>query len=102
MKRAVHTGEQSATKQFIERHDNVTQGVMDKQSRSSADKYLRSQQTQRRMIQETRSQKSGPTAGKKEHSQQQAKRAYSTAGEEQCQQQARTRTSSCVTKVART
>ena len=34
-------GEQFATKQFMERHDNVTLGVMDKQDRSSADKYLR-------------------------------------------------------------
>ena len=34
-------GKQFATKQFMERHDNVTQGVMDKQDRSSADKYLR-------------------------------------------------------------
>ena len=41
VKRAAHTNEQLATKQFMERHDNVTQGVMDKQDRSSADQYLR-------------------------------------------------------------
>ena len=34
-------GEQFAAKQFMERHDSVTQSVMDKQDRSSADEYLR-------------------------------------------------------------
>ena len=34
-------GEQFATKQFMERHDSVTQGVIDKQDRSSADKHFR-------------------------------------------------------------
>ena len=34
-------GEQFAAKQFMERHVSVTKGVMDKQDRSSADKYLR-------------------------------------------------------------
>ena len=37
----LHTGEQFETKQLMERHDNVTQAVMDKQDRSCADKYLR-------------------------------------------------------------
>ena len=36
-----YTSEQFATKQFMERHENVTQGVMDKQNRSSTDEYLR-------------------------------------------------------------
>ena len=65
-------------------------------ARNSTDEYLRE------VSKETRSQKSGPTAGeksgltagKKEHSRQQARRAYPTEGEEQCQLQARIRTSS--------
>ena len=38
---AVHTSDLFSTKQFMERHDDVTQGVMDKQGRSSIDEYLR-------------------------------------------------------------
>ena len=104
--------EQFASREFMESRE--AQGVKgrqtdrrERQTRPQQRRQFlaRSQQTQRWMIQETRSQKSGPTvgeksgptAGKKEHSQQQAKRAPPTAGEEQCQRQARTRTSSCVT-----
>ena len=36
-----YTSEQFANKQFMERHENVTRGVMDKQDRNSADEYLR-------------------------------------------------------------
>ena len=84
---------------------------MDKQDRSSADKYLRDVSgTQRRMIHETRSQKSGPTAGVKRADLQLARKSTATSRrkehakqqEEKCQQQARTRTSPGVTKVART
>ena len=41
VKRAVYTSEQFATKQFMERHENVTRGVMGKQDRNRADEYLR-------------------------------------------------------------
>ena len=34
-------GEPFVAKQFMERHDSVTRGVMDKQDRCSADEYLR-------------------------------------------------------------
>ena len=34
-------GEQFGAKQFMERHDSVTPGVMDKPDRSSADEYSR-------------------------------------------------------------
>ena len=34
-------GEQFATKQFMECYDSVTQGVMDKLDRNSADEHLR-------------------------------------------------------------
>ena len=37
----LYTSEQFATKQFMESHENVAQGVMDKQDRSSTDEYLR-------------------------------------------------------------
>ena len=66
--RAHDMGEPFATKQFMERHDSVTHGMMDKQDRSSADEYLcEVSRLSGRMIQKmTRSsQKSGPTAGNK-------------------------------------
>ena len=38
---AAHTSDLFSTKQFMERHDDATQGVMDKQGRSSIVEYFR-------------------------------------------------------------
>ena len=85
-------GEQFATKQFMECYDKRHAG-RDGQTRPQQRRraLARSQQTQRRMIQETRSQKMGPTVGERADLQL-AKRAVPTAGKEEHSQQQATST----------
>ena len=66
----LYTSEQFANKELTENHESVAQGVTDRQTDENVKQpqhhlriLARSQQTQRRMIQETRGEKSGLTAG---------------------------------------